>query len=136
MVGGLEGNEDVLIVEDNPAEIRFIEEAFSTSELDPTIHSTTTRGEAIDFVRRRGEYADAPSVDVILLDWHLSKTTGREVLEAAKAVEPPIPVVVMTGSKPELDTLESSLPDADRCIEKRTEPGAYIEILRDVLTAS
>lgn len=135
MVGGLDGIEDVLIFEDNPAEIRFIEEAFGISELDPTIHSATTRGEALDFVRRRGEYADAPEVDVILLDWHFSKTTGREVLEAAKAVDPPITVVVMTGSKPELDTLESSLPEADRCIEKQTEPEAYIEILRDLLAA-
>lgn len=133
MGDGRARDEDVLIVEDNPADVRFIEEAFEASELDPTVHSATASGEALDFVRRRGAYADAPSPDAILLDWHLSKTTGREVLEAAKAVDPPVPVVVMTGSKPELESLESSISEADRCIEKQTDPDAYVEIVRDVL---
>lgn len=133
MGAGLGSDEDVLIVEDNPADVRFIEEAFDASELDPTVHSVAASGEALDFVRQRGAYADAPALDAIFLDWHLSKTTGREVLEAAKDIEPPVPVVVMTGSKPELDSLEPSISEADRCIEKQTDPDAYIEIVRDVL---
>lgn len=135
MAGELEGLEAVLVVDDNPADIRFIEEAFDASELEPTVHSTTTKGEALAVLAQRDEYADAPEVDATFLDWHLSKTTGEEVLDAAKAVDPPVPVVVMTGSKSERDHLESSLPEADRCIEKRTDPEAYVEIIRDLLAA-
>lgn len=134
MVSGIKSMEDILIVEDNPAEIRFLEEAFKDSELDPTIHSATTKREALDFVKQRGEYANASRFDVILLDWHLSKTTGQEVLEAAKAVDPQIPVVVLTGSKHELDALKS-LSEADECIEKQTDPEAYIKIIRSLLAA-
>lgn len=131
MVDGAEEVEDVLVVEDNTAEIRFIEEAFGASGLDPTIHAASTKSEALDLLKQRGEYADAPALDAILLDWHLSKTTGQEVLEAAKAGDTEIPVMVMTGSKPELEALDSALPEADRCIEKQTEPEAYVEIFRD-----
>lgn len=129
-VGGLEGVETLLVVEDNPAEIRLIEEAFNGSQFDPSIYSVTTKDEALDFVNQEGEYRDAPKPDIILLDWHLSTATGEEVLEAARSLDYPIPVVVMTGSKPELDAVESSLPPDERCIEKQTDPKAYIEILQ------
>lgn len=133
-VGSLEGAENLLVVDDNPAETRLIEEAFDGSRFDPNIHSVTTDDEALDFVNQDGEYKDAPRLDVILLDWHLSKATGEEVLEAARSLDYQIPVVVMTGSKSELDAVESSLPKDERCIEKQTDPEAYIEILRSCLT--
>lgn len=133
MVDGFEGIDDVLIVEDNPAEIRFIEEAFDAAEHDPTIHSATTEGEAIDVLYQRGEHSDAPAIDLVLLDWHLSTATGRDVLEAAKALDHEVTVVVMTGSKPELETLRSSLSGADECIEKQTEPESYMELFHSLL---
>lgn len=132
MVGGFEGIDDILIVEDNPAEIRFIEEAFNAADHDPTIHSATTKGEALDVLNQRGEYSDAPDIDLVLLDWHLSTGTGRDVLKAAKALDRGVTVVVMTGSKPELETLRSSLSAADKCIEKQTEPESYMELFRSL----
>lgn len=129
-VGSLEGVEDLLVVDDNPAEIRLLEEAFNGSQFDPSIYPVTTKDEALDFMNQKGEYKDIPKPDVILLDWHLSTATGEEVLEAARSLDHPIPVVVMTGSKPELNALESSLPPDERYIEKQTDPEAYIEILR------
>lgn len=96
----VEGVEVILIVEDNPGDIRLIEEAFRGSPLDSTIHTTKTRDAALDFLYQRGEYEDVRRPDLILLDWNLSQNTGEEVIREAKSVEPAVPVVVMTGSKP------------------------------------
>lgn len=94
----VEGVEVILIVEDNPGNIKLIEEAFRGSPLD-SIHTTKTRDAALDFLYQRGEYEDVRRPDLILLDWNLSQNTGEEVIRKAKSVEPAVPVVVMTGSK-------------------------------------
>lgn len=129
----VEGVEVILVVEDNPGDIRLIEEAFRGSPLDPTIYTTKTRDTALDFLYQRGEYEDVRRPDLILLDWNLSQNTGKEVIREAKSVEPAVPVVVMTGSKTAPPSIKSSAPQVDEYIEKQTDPGAYIEILRSCL---
>lgn len=127
---GFEDVEDILLVEDNPGDVRLIKEAFSASPFEPTIHSTKTREEALDFLYQRGDYESVPRPDLVLLDWNLARHTGEEVIEAAKSGNPAIPVVVMSGSKQGLQQIESSTPAADEYIEKQTDPQKYIEILR------
>lgn len=127
---GIEGVDDVLLVEDNLGDVRLIEEAFRSSPFDPTIHATETRAEALDLLNRRGEYEEASRPDLVLLDWHLSRHTGQEVIQAAKSVTPVIPVVVMTGSNLGVERVKSSTPAADEYIEKRTDPQEYIDVLR------
>lgn len=126
----LEDVEDVLLVEDNPGDIRLIKEAFRESDLDPTIHATRTRDEALDVLFRRDEHEEAPRPDLVLLDWRLSEQTGEAVVEAAKSGELSIPVVVMTGSRTGLGRVESSAPAADAYVEKQTDPETYIDVLR------
>lgn len=126
----IEGAEIILLVEDNPGDIRLIEEAFKASPLDPTIHTTKTREDALNYLSQRDESEDVPNPDLVLLDWKLSQHTGEEIVQTAKSVEPAIPVVVLTSSKAAPQTRESSDPRADKYIEKQTEPGGYIEILR------
>lgn len=132
MDDGVADVEDILIVDDNRGDIRFIEEAFHTSALDPIIHPTTTSDDARDFLCQRGEYEGVPNPDVILLDWNLPQTTGEEVLHAAKSGETPIPVVVMTGSLAETRELQSTASKADLVIEKPTEPDGYIEAVHSL----
>ena len=127
---GIEEWEDILIVEDNPGDIRLIEEAFKSSSLDPTLHTARTCEEALDILFQRGEYAGVPSPDLVLVDWNLSHQTGDEMVQAVNSVDSAIPVVVMTGSKQELQRVESSAPAADEYIEKQTDIQAYIDILR------
>lgn len=124
----------LFVVDDNPRDIRFIEEAFISSELTPTIHTVNTRDEALDLIHQRNEYEDTPRPDVVLLDWRLSQTTGKEVLDAAKSVSPPIPVVIMTSSKPQIESEKALVSRADQIIEKPTEPEKYVELLRPYLT--
>lgn len=127
---GIEDVDEILLVEDNPGDIRLIKEAFKESPLDPTIHTAKTREEALDFLHQRGEYDEAPRPGLILLDWNLSQHTGEEVIKTAKSNEPAIPVMVMSGSSQGLQRLESTTPDADEYIKKQTDPEKYIDILR------
>lgn len=127
---GIEDAEDILLVDDNPGDIRLIEEAFAASPLNPTIHTSTTRDDALDFLKQRGDYEAVPTPDLLLLDWNLSQYTGNAVIRAAKAETPEIPVVVMTGSKPSLQRIESSTPAPDEYIEKQTDLQQYIDVLR------
>lgn len=126
---GIDDVETILLVEDNPGDIRLIKEAFRESPFDPVIHSTKTRDKALDLLNQRGESEEFPRPDLILLDWNLSQYTGEKVIQAAKSDEPAIPVVVMSGSRQELQRLESSVPDADVYIEKQTDLKKYIDIL-------
>ena len=131
---GREGEFAVLVVEDNPGDRRFIREALQTSPLDLTIHTVKTRDEALDVVNQRGEYEDTAEPAAILLDWDLSEDTGKKVLTAAKSRDSSIPVVVMTGSNPEIHPAKSALSQADMFIEKPTEPEGYLEPLHSLLT--
>lgn len=133
MEGGLNGVDNLLVVDDNPAANRFIREAFKPSTYDFTIHSTTTREEALSYINGERGYEEAPRPDVVFLDWHLSWETGEEVLEAAISATPTIPVVVMTCSKAEAETLEESIPGVEACIEKQTNPERVVDLFRSSL---
>lgn len=135
MIDGQEGAEDVLLVDDNPGDRRFIEEALRNSPLDLAIHTAETRDEALDVVNRGGASEDGPEPAVVLLDWNLSRETGRKVVEAVKSGDSSVPVLVMTGSNPEMTNVDSLLSAEDMLIEKPTEPEGYVEPVRSLLTS-
>lgn len=125
---------EILIVDDNPGDIRLIKEAFKASSFDPTIHTATTTDDALAFLSRKKGTADSPSPALVLLDWNLSQTTGEDVLDAAKSMESQIPVIVMSGSDPETPVLDSAIDRADLVVEKPTEPEEYVESVLSVIT--
>lgn len=88
----------ILVVEDDPVAIRLVEEAFDEVERAFSYVVTTDGVEAFDFLHRRGEYRDAPSPALIVLDLNLPGKTGRQILEEIKG-EPDLkltPVVVFS----------------------------------------
>ena len=91
---------EMLLVEDNPGDVRLTREALKEGKVCNTLSVVPDGVEAMAFLRRQGAYADAPRPDVILLDLHLPRKDGREVLREVKA-DPAlcgIPVVVLTAS--------------------------------------
>ena len=132
VAGESEPLQDLLVVEDNPGDIRLIEEAFEEASLEATVHAVSTGEGALDFVNQHGAYEDAPQPDVVLLDWSLPKMDGDEVLGELTTDFPEIPVVIMTGSNPLKEAVESMTSQADAYLTKPTEPDAYTEVLRSL----
>ena len=94
---------DVLLVEDNPGDVRLTQEAFTGGLIENSPHVVTDGVEAMDFLQRCGDHADAPRSDLVLLD--LPQKNGHEVLEETKNDSGPkhIPVRLPTGSDAESD---------------------------------
>lgn len=96
---------EILLVEDNPADVRLTQEAFKDAKILNNIRVARDGVEAMEFPRRTGPFRDAPAPDLILLDLNLPKKDGREVLKEIKSDSGlrRIPVVVFTTSSDERD---------------------------------
>ncbi len=125
---------EILLVEDNPGDVRLADEALHENKLLNRLHVVEDGLKAMDFLHRRGAYADAPVPDLILLDLNLPGKDGREVLAEIK--DDPnlrvIPVVVLTSSKAETDILRSYDLHANCYISKPVDFDKFIEIVRQV----
>ena len=125
---------DVLLVEDDPGDVLLIEEAFADNKVRNRLHTVADGVDAIAFLRREGEYADAPRPDLVLLDLNLPRKDGREVLEEIKTDEAlqQIPVVVLTTSKAEEDVLRSYKLHANAYVTKPVDFDRFIEVVRQI----
>ena len=121
----------ILLVEDNPADVLLMQEAFSDSEIVEQIHVAVDGEEALDFVHKQGKFKDACTPDLILLDLNLPKIDGREVLNQLNAdpVLHRIPVIVLSSSKVEKDILESYDNNANCYIVKPIELEKFVKIV-------
>ncbi len=96
---------DILMVEDNAADVELTQYMLKKGKLFINLHVAMDGNEAMDFLRRQGEHAEAPRPDLILLDLNLPGKDGRAVLAEVKS-DPDlkaIPVVVLTTSQSETD---------------------------------
>ena len=121
---------DVLLVEDDPGDVLMTREAFEEHKLHNRLDVVTDGVEAMAYLRREGEYADAPRPDLVLLDLNLPRRDGREVLAEIKA-DPDlrhIPVVVLTTSKAEEDILRSYELHANAYVTKPVDFDRFIEV--------
>jgi len=91
----------VLLVEDDPGDVLIAREAMAAGQLDTELNVVSDGVEAMAYLRRKGEYANAARPDLILLDLNLPRMSGHEVLAEVKS-DPDlrrIPVVVLTTSR-------------------------------------
>lgn len=125
---------EILLVEDNPADVRLTQEALKDGKLLNTLSVVGDGVEAIAFLRRQGKYADAPRPDLILLDLNLPKKDGREVLAEIKTDETlkSIPVVVLTVSKAEEDILKTYKLHANCYITKPVDLDQFISVTQSI----
>ena len=123
---------DILLVEDNPGDVRLTEEAFKEGRIENTLYVVNDGVEALDFVHQRGDYAEAPRPDMILLDLNLPRKNGDEVLEELKGDDDLkcIPVVILTSSTAEEDIVKSYDLYANAYLTKPVDPDAFIEAVR------
>ena len=125
---------EILLVEDNPGDVRLTIEALKEAKVSNNLHVAVDGVEAMAFLRREGKYAEAPHPDLVLLDLNLPKKDGREVLAEIKS-DPAlrrIPVVVMTTSKAEEDILRSYDLHANCYITKPVDLDQFITVVKSI----
>ncbi|XWX02479.1 response regulator [Aggregatilineales bacterium SYSU G02658] len=124
----------ILLVEDNPGDVRLTREALKESKMHNTLHVAADGVEALRFLRGQGPYADAPRPDIILLDLNLPRKDGREVLAEIKADESlrRIPVVILTTSDDEHDILRSYDLHANCYITKPLDLRQFAMIVKTI----
>ncbi len=125
---------EILMVEDNPGDIRLTVEALKAGKVRNNFHTVENGEDAMTFLRRQGDFAGAPRPDLILLDLNLPKKNGREVLAEIKA-DPDlrrIPVVILTASEAEQDILRSYNLHANCYITKPVDLERFIEVVQSV----
>jgi CheY-like chemotaxis protein len=125
---------EVLLVEDDPGDVLMTREALVGSKLVHNLHVMDNGELAVEFLRRQGQYRDAPRPDLILLDLNLPRLDGREVLARIKgdASLRQIPVVVLTTSDAEEDVLRSYDLHANAYVTKPVEFEAFIAVVRQI----
>ena len=125
---------EILLVEDNPGDVRLTREALRDGKVRNVLHVAEDGVEAMAFLRREGRYASAPRPDVILLDLNLPRKDGREVLAEIKADESlrRIPIVVMTTSSAEQDVIRTYDLHANCYITKPVDLDQFIEVVKSI----
>lgn len=125
---------EILLVEDNPADVRLAKEVFNHATV-PTRLSVAQDGvEALAFLHQEGIHKNAPFPDLILLDLNLPRKNGRETLMSIKLDESlkRIPVVVLTISKAEEDILKAYDLHANCYITKPVDLDQFIRVVKSI----
>jgi CheY-like chemotaxis protein len=125
---------DVLLVEDDPADVLMTREAFEQHQVRSPLHVVGDGEQALEFLRRSGEFAGAPRPGLILLDLNLPRRNGLEVLAEVKADHDlaPIPVVMLTTSSAQEDILRSYALHASAYITKPVDYDRFIDVIGQI----
>ena len=125
---------EILLVEDNPGDVRLTREGLKDAKVRNHLSVVADGVEALAFLRRQGQYVEAPRPDLILLDLNLPRKDGREVLAEIKADEDlrRIPVVVLTTSSAEQDIVASYNLAANCYITKPVDFAAFVQVVRSI----
>jgi CheY-like chemotaxis protein len=125
---------EILLVEDDPGDVLMTREAFADNKVQNRLTVVSDGEEALGYLRRQGQFADAVRPDLILLDLNLPRRDGREVLAEIKS-DPQlqqIPVVVLTTSQSEEDILRSYQLHANAYVTKPVDFDSFIQVVRQI----
>lgn len=125
---------NILLIEDNPGDIRLAQEAFKEGNIDVHLETATDGMEALRYLQKISPYQDVLTPDLILLDLNLPKKDGREVLFEIKS-DPllrRIPVVILTTSNAEQDIMNSYNLHVNCYINKPVDFDRFFEIIQKI----
>lgn len=120
----------ILLVEDNPGDVRLVEEALH--ETSSTLRIVNDGREALDFLHQRNGFADAPHPDIVLLDLNLPKVDGTEVLREIRG-DPDlrhVRVIIITSAEVEHTDLEPDVVDEISFLTKPADPDEFMSLVR------
>jgi chemotaxis family two-component system response regulator Rcp1 len=124
----------ILLVENNPGDVRFLQEALKETRTATRLHVAKDAIEAMDILRQKGKYASIPRPDILLLDLNMPKKTGLEFLAEIKSDESlkSIPVAIVTSSLAQSDMNKSLRLYANCYLIKPIDPERLTLVLRTV----
>jgi two-component system, chemotaxis family, response regulator Rcp1 len=125
---------EILLVEDNPGDVRLTREALKEAKVRNSLSVANDGVEAMAFLRREGTHSAARRPDIILLDLNLPKRDGRQVLAEIKA-DPELrrlPVVILTTSKAEEDILKTYDLHANCFITKPVDFDQFVKVVHSI----
>lgn len=123
----------ILLVEDNPADVRLLKELLKEVAIPTNLHAVARGEAALAFLRHEGEYAQAPQPDIIFLDLHLPGMNGVQFFAAIQN-DPAwreIPVAVFSGAGREREQLAALGPVA-AYFTKSLEPKQFVVLLEEI----
>lgn len=129
-----EGIVHVLLVEDNPGDIKLTEQAFADCRDTVRLHVVRDGVEAMDYLYRRGKHAAAPPASFVLLDLNLPRKDGREVLAEIKAhpLLRRIPDAILTTSQAEEDVLRTYDLHANCYLTKPVDFEKFLKMMKSL----
>jgi CheY-like chemotaxis protein len=124
----------VLLVEDNPGDVRLTREAFKDAKVHLELSVVGDGVEAMDFLHQRGRYSESARPDLILLDLNLPRKDGRDVLAEVKGhpLLKTIPVVILTTSASDVDIESSYLLHANCYISKPVDMEGFLTVVKSI----
>lgn len=124
----------ILLVEDSPSDRAITIEALREGRVLNVVHAVGDGEAAERFLRREGDYADAPRPDLIILDLNLPRVDGREVLRDIKADEElrSIPVIILTTSAADADVIAMYKLQASAYVTKPVGLDAFMSAVRAI----
>jgi two-component system, chemotaxis family, response regulator Rcp1 len=125
---------EVLLVEDSPGDVRLTREAFHMTNESIRLHVAVDGVEAMDFLRKRGAFANSPRPDFILLDLNIPKMDGREVLAQIKKDDnlKTIPTIILTTSDSETDIRKSYELQANCYLSKPVQLEDFENVVKSI----
>ncbi|HML05139.1 MAG TPA: response regulator [Methanobacterium sp.] len=122
---------NILLVEDNPADARLIEEVFKDISLNNKIYIVKDGVDAINFLYNLNDFKEAPRPDIILLDLNLPRKDGREVLKEIKGDEnlKSIPIVILTTSSAREDIIKTYRDRANCYVTKPVDFDEFFKVI-------
>ena len=125
---------NILLVEDNPGDVRLIIESLKESKRPTNLRTVKDGIEAMDYLHREGIFANEDRPDIILLDLNLPRKNGIEVLAEIKK-DPGlkrIPVIILTASSADRDIINSYDLNANCYITKPVSLEQFTEVIKSI----
>lgn len=125
-------NREILVVEDNPADVRLIREALREMSPPINIHTVQNGEQALQFLRRQGQYGHAPIPALVFLDYNLPGASSRDILREMKCNESlrPIAVIVLTTSDAAADVREAYRLHANCYLRKPSDLESFLSTIQ------
>lgn len=125
---------EILLVEDSPSDAALTVQALKEGKFTNKLYRVKDGVEAMEYLKHKGQFANAARPDLILLDLNLPRKDGREVLAELKADKElkTIPVVVLTTSASEVDIMHSYELHANCYITKPVDFGQFEKVVKSI----